>query len=860
MSQLLINKYLSKLAELRRVTGASRESQVRNAFQRLLEAWGESKKLTFVAEYDYEAPGRVLCRVDGALVESLRRPFGWWEAKDTADDLDEEIVKKLRRGYPQTNIIFEDGRTAVLIQDRVEQLRTRNDDTEGLARLLTLFFDYAPEENRRFRKAVDQFKSDLPAVLAELRKRIEAAYKDNAEFVAGARAFLAHAKETINPAITDADVREMLIQHILTEDIFARVFNEGDFHRENNVAKALYGLEHLFFRGQVKKETLAALEPYYAEINSTAVQIGSHQEKQRFLKAIYENFYKVYNAKAADRLGVVYTPNEIVRFMIESADWLCERHFGRNLIDRDVEILDPATGTGTFIVELLNYFQGQLDKLRHKYKEELHANEVAILPYYVANLNIEATYAAITGQYAEFPNLCFVDTLDNVAALGNYAGHQPDLLGAVSDENVERVRRQNRRKISVIIGNPPYNAWQENFNDRNANRPYKRVDERIKETYVKEGTAQNQISVYDMYTRFFRWASDRVPEDGIVAFITGRKPLSKTAYDGFRKVIARDFAEVWIMDLGGDVRDNVKLSGTKHNVFGIQIGVAIWFLVRRKGGADPAIIRYARRPEAETAADKLSFLSGHSLRDLPVEMLQPDKRSAWIEQAGSEWESLPALVSRDAKAGASGANAICSFYTRGVATQRDEWVYDESADALAIKAKALIDGYEQARDGSNPETTVAIKWDRELEAYKAKGITLAFDHRKIIEADYRPFVTRPLYFDRHLNGMVYRVAEAFGADGRLRTPAIALMGDSSGKPYFSLAIDRLPDLNFVSPASGGTQTIPRYQYVGGERVDNISDWALKQFTAHYSSKVAITKDDIFHYVYAVLHDPVYRET
>ena len=239
---------------------------------------------------------------------------------------------------------------------------------------------------------------------------------------------------------------------------------------------------------------------------------------------------------------------------------------------------------------------------------------MAILPYYVANLNIEATYAAIMGEYAEFPNLCFVDTLDNVAALGNYAGAQPDLLGGVSDENVERVRRQNRRKISVIIGNPPYNAWQENYNQRNPNRPYRRVDERIGETYIKEGTAQNQISVYDMYTRFFRWASDRVSEEGIISFITGRKPLSKAAYDGFRKIIARDFAEVWIMDLGGDVRDNVKLSGTKHNVFGIQIGVAIWFLVRRRGDG-PAIIRYARRPETETANDKLAFLGGHSLRD-----------------------------------------------------------------------------------------------------------------------------------------------------------------------------------------------------------------------------------------------------
>jgi len=218
-----------------------------------------------------------------------------------------------------------------------------------------------------------------------------------AAFRAASKRFLTHAQETINPSLTDADVREMLIQHILTEEIFAHVFNDSDFHRLNNIARELYALEGAFITGGVKRDTLRSLEPYYAAIRKNAAQITSHQEKQTFLKVIYENFYKVYNPKAADRLGVVYTPHEIVRFMIEGADWLCDKHFGRTLIDRDVEILDPATGTGTFICELIEHFRGQPAKLAHKYREELHANEVAILPYYVANLNIEATYAAVAG-------------------------------------------------------------------------------------------------------------------------------------------------------------------------------------------------------------------------------------------------------------------------------------------------------------------------------------------------------------------------------------------------------------------------------------------------------------------------------
>ena len=274
----------------------------------------------------------------------------------------------------------------------------------------------------------------------------------------------------------------MLIQHILTEEIFSKVFGDDDFHRKNNVAQELYRLEEMFFSGNVKKATLKGLESYYAAIRSAAAQIASHHEKQTFLKVIYENFYKVYNVKAADRLGVVYTPNEIVRFMIESADWLCEKHFGRSLIDKDVDILDPATGTGTFICELLEHFRGSPAKLKHKYREELHANEVAILPYYVANLNIEATYQAITGEYLEFPSLCFVDTLDNVGLHTSVHNRTTDaMFGSVSKENVARIKRQNGRKNSVVIGNPPYNANQANENDNNKNREYPSIDARIKQ-------------------------------------------------------------------------------------------------------------------------------------------------------------------------------------------------------------------------------------------------------------------------------------------------------------------------------------------------------------------------------------------
>ena len=864
MSQLLVNQYLADLDRLRRVSGASRESVVREAFKDLLKAWGRSQDLQFIAEHEFITPSKERRYIDGALLHELRVPFGYWEAKDTADDLDEEIAKKFRRGYPQTNIIFEDSTKAVLIQSGQEVMRC---DVNGpdLRRLLELFFAYQRPEIADFRKAIAQFKQDLPAVLKALRHRIEEAYADNAGFAAAAREFLRQARESINPDVTDADIREMLIQHILTEDIFARVFGNDDFHRDNNVAKALYDLERMFFRGDVKQRTLHALEPYYAAIRSTAALIQSHSEKQGFLKAIYENFYKVYNPKAADRLGVVYTPNEIVRFMVQGADWLCEKHFNKSLIDRDVEILDPATGTGTFIVELLEHFRGRPAKMKYKFLNELHANEVAILPYYVANLNIEATYAAITGEYAEFPNLCLVDTLDNTDALKTQIGqHFGDLLGGISTENVERIRRQNSRKISVIIGNPPYNANQRNENDNNKNREYPEIDRRIKMTYVKESTAQ-KTKVYDPYSRFFRWASDRIEKDGIVAFVTNRGYLDKRNFDGFRKLAAKDFSDLYIVDLGGDVRDNPKLSGTMHNVFGIQVGVAIAFFVRRCSAAG-CRIHYGRRPDFETREEKLAYLHSATLAQATPDHLSPDAHGNWLDLATSNATALLPLVTKATKATkvAGQERAIFKRFSLGVVTNRDDWVYGRSDKDVLAKVKHLVDVYDRelrskGDEGAPAERDMGIKWTRLTKRLLDTGIKIRVDPKFATKCIYRPFSTRSLYFSKQLNEMQYRLPELFGASGTRRVSTIVWSDPTSQKPFMCLAVDSLFDLHLVGAASGSVGASRSITSPDGD-VDNITDWALDQFQSSYGTKLAITKDAIFAYVYAVMHDPVYRET
>ncbi|WP_374126831.1 type ISP restriction/modification enzyme [Sphingomonas sp. 28-62-11] len=831
---------------------------LREAFKDLLKRWGRSQDLQFVPEHTITTAQKNRIYLDGALLHALRVPFGYWEAKDADDDLDAEIAAKSRKGYPRDNIIYSDDHTAILIQDGHEMLRVAMDDTDALYPLLIRFFAHERQEIADFNKAVKQFGQDLPQVLTALRDLIAEKRAASRDFAAAEAAFLKHAQDAINPAVSEEDVQEMLIQHILTEDIFAKVFDNPDFHRQNNVASELYKLEEKLFGYGEKQKLLRALQPYYAGISQAAAVIQSHSEKQGFLKGLYENFYKVYNAKAADRLGVVYTPGEIVRFMIRSADWLCEKHFGKNLVDRGVEILDPATGTGTFIVELLEHFRGDHAKLRHKYKEELHANEVAILPYYVANLNIEATYQAITGQFAEFENLCFVDTLDNVDALGIHSGHQFDLLGGMADENMERVKRQNRRKISVIIGNPPYNANQQNENDNNKNRAYAHIDKRIKNTYIKASTAQ-KTKLYDMYARFYRWASDRLGDEGVLAFVTNRSFIDSRTFDGFRKLVARDFQEIWLVDLGGDIRANPRLSGTTHNVFGIQTGVSIAILVRTKDTSD-CKIRYVRRPEDEKAESKLAWLSSIRLAELTTTLIKPDEKGRWLDQTeDGVWTAFMPLADKQTKASVTKREerAIIRTFANGVKTNRDDWLYDFSEKTLIEKIKYFSTVFNKSINPNGKgfiNFPNDIKWSRDL---KNKPTSFDLNSKLIRNSLWRPFTRKKYYSFRQLSDVQTNLHNGiYGDDLFSLNKLIAVSGGSASKPFQCLATDNLVDYEAIEKSN----LLARYRYLkSGERIDNITDWALNKFVAHYGKK-GVTKDAIFHYVYAVLHDPIYRET
>ena len=867
-----IDRYHSELAELIELGGSDNEQNIRPAFQNCLQAYcaAHKEKLRLVPEL----PSSKGNKPDGTIRDGLRMARGYWEAKDSHDDLDVEIQAKFNRGYPRNNILFEDSRVAVLFQNGAETMRVNMADASRLHRIIDSFINYELPEIGEFRQAQQQFTADLPSVLENLRQAVSEAEENNPAYQEGAAKFLADCRRSIGPAVSGEDVREMLLQHILTQDIFLRVFAEDQFHKENNIARQLTALENTFFTGDVRRQAIDRLRAYYGAIGRAADEIADYAEKQQFLKAIYEDFYQAYNPAAADRLGVVYTPNEVVDFIIRGADHLLLKHFGRTLADDNVQILDPATGTGTFVTSLIDYLP--LDRLEYKYRNEIHANEVAILPYYIANLNIEYSYRERTGKYLEFPKLCFVDTLDNVdwqqaGATGGAVTRQGALfnLGGMSEENWIRVQEQNEKPISVIIGNPPYNDSATLWGDGGGNRAYPEIDRRISETYIKEGTAQ-KTHQYDMYKRFLRWASDRLDDDGIVAFVTNRAYLDSRQDDGFRKVAAEEFTDIYVLDLGSDVRRNPKISGTTHNVFGIQTGVAVGFFVREKSRQGQCNIHYARREDSETATDKLAYMGAAAMPDIDFDRIAPDEFNQWLNQSVNQYRfrQLMPLADKQAKFArtASDGRAVFGLFANGAKSNRDEWVYDFDVSNLRNKALFFADVYNRLLDDGDESYDPTIKWSRDLRNEFQRGRRIVYNDADRIQSLYRPFVAKHHFADFTMNDVLTRNHyEIFGPD--LKQPNKVINVCVNGKDFYVLAANRLSDFHFT----GDTQCLPLYRYTpDGQRVDNVTEWAISQINAHYRkewgdyySQVAgedgLTAEDIFAYAYAVLHDPVYRQ-
>jgi len=564
-------------------------------------------------------------------------------------------------------------------------------------------------------------------------------------------------------------------------------------------------------------------------------------------------------------MGVVYTPPSIVRFMIASVREILRGEFDRDLDAPGVHVIDPFTGTGNFLVHLLRALPKTA--LRKKYLGELWANEIMLLPYYIAALNLEHEYFEATGEYEPFPGLCLVDTFE----LAEPRDTEFEFMTAA---NTERVNAQKKAPIRVILGNPPYNANQQDENDNNKNRKYPHLDRRIRNTFAADSKATLLNKLSDPYIKSLRWASDRIGEEGIVAYVTNSGYLDGIATDGVRAHLARDFDAIYIIDLGGNVRRNPKLSGTTHNVFGIQVGVSIAFFVRRKQKqlkSREAVIHYAAVGEDWRKEAKCKWLEDkESIRGVKLRTLKPDARNTWLHDGESDdFGAFLTVGSKETKALDSlDAQAIFRTYSLGVSTNRDSVVYDFNREVLAKRIEQFCEDYNAEvsrwiRKGK-PENiddfvkTERIKWSRDLkEELEAERYHEA-SPGLIRNAAYRPFSSRYLY---RATGMVDRVGDDYFPTKKAiqENLALSLTGIAPDKPFMALATKSIGDLHFCG-AGVGSQFFPLYTYDadGGSRRDNVTDWALEMFKLRYP-QAKVTKAAIFHYVYAVLHHPQYRE-
>ena len=605
--------------------GVSHETAVRSAFQSLLEYCGRQFNWILVPEHSMTplirgARGvknkRIV--VDGALIDNFQLPHGYWEAKDIHDDLPAEVLHKFATGYPRDNILFQTPHRAILWQNNQRTLDADLTDPTQLIHTLKTFCSHRPQEYTEWEEAVSQFKDRVPALGKGLAELIEKERGANREFTAAFAAFHEKCRQSINPNLSEAAVEEMLIQHLLTERIFRTVFSNPDFVHRNVIAREIETvitalMSHAFNRD----EFLKSLDPFYVAVERTAATIDDFSQKQSFLNTVYEQFFQGFSLEVADTHGIVYTPQPIVDFMVRSVDQILKTEFDRSLSDSGVHIIDPFVGTGNFIVRTMREIRPTA--LEDKYTTELHCNEVMLLPYYIASMNIEHEFYEATGDYQPFEGICLVDTFDLA---------ENRQLPLFAPENTRRVEAQKETPMFVVIGNPPYNVGQVNENDNNKNRKYPTMDARVRETYGKDSTASNKNALADPYVKAIRWASDRIGEEGVVAFVTNNSFLDGVAFDGMRKHLADDFDAIYILNLSGNVRKNPKLSGTTHNVFGIQVGVSINFFIKRHDNTDAqAEIFYTRVDEFWRKEDKYRYLdSKKHYRNIEWKPIKPDRR------------------------------------------------------------------------------------------------------------------------------------------------------------------------------------------------------------------------------------------
>jgi len=684
--------------------------------------------------------------------------------------------------------------------------------------------------------------------------------------------FLDGLRGNLNDNITRDEAIEMLAQHLVTRPIFEALFDGYNFALNNPVAKTMELMLAALDEHNLDAEN-ATLESFYASVRRRVEGVNNAEGKQRILIELYDKFFATAFRKTVDKLGIVYTPVEIVDFILKSADDVLRAEFGQGLSDEGVHVLDGFTGTGTFIVRLLQSGLIETHDLARKYANELHANEILLLAYYIAAVNIETTYADLSGRSEAFPGLILTDTFQSWEP-----DDRPDLN--VFPENNARLEALKKLPITVIVGNPPYSSGQDSANDNNANEKYSSLDEEISQTYAGRSTATNKNSLYDSYIRAIKWASLRIKDRGVVAFVTNGGWIDSNTADGMRKSLSAEFSAIYAFNLRGNGRVGGEAgrkegrplfefggwrhdgSEIKNSEGGSRATIAIVVLVKNPDSGDGASIRYAQVADYLSAGEKVKAVAdAGSIVNVLWEAVQPNEQGDWINQRREDFGRFLPI------------DAIFGDFGPGIETARDAWNYNFGEEALLRSVRTSIATFNEASTGTvRSDDPRRISWSRGLLRLAAKRVTLTFNEGQEHVAMYRPFTKLRTYIDPALTNVRGLGTRAW-PDAGASNIALAVPGVSSHSPFCALHLHAAPDRHAIDTG----QFFPRwiYEHVegsgmldlggGGEvvngfrKVDNVTDQAVKRFQAAYPRE-PITKDDIFFYVYGLLHSPTYRET
>ena len=699
-------------------------------------------------------------------------------------------------------------------------------------------------------------------------------------------AFHAELKGSINDSIRREHAVEMMAQHILTRPVFEALFEGYDFAAGNPVARALDGLRSDFGEFGLENE-VRDLEKFYASVRMRAAGLDNAEARQRVLMELYEKFFATALKKEADRLGIVYTPVEVVDFILKSADHALRDEFGRSLRDLGIHVLDPFAGTGIFLARLLQSPELIPDAvLERKYEAELWANEIVLLAYYIAAVSIEEAFrgrSGAEGRYEPFRGIALTDTF-------NLLSGRDRLPGMWLPDNSERVARQQAAPIQVIVGNPPWSAGQRSSRDDNPNVSYPRLERRVAETYAARSNATLKNSLYDTYKMAIRWASDRLGERGVIALVTNGSWIDGNVDSGIRACLAEDFTTVYVLNLRGNQRtqgERSRREGGKVFGQGSRAPVAITILVRNPEADHPGCrILYRDIGDYRTREEKLAILreAGSISGFDDWTLITPNRHHDWIAQRSEAFAGLVPVGSKAAKAGKSN-EAIFRLFSRGYTTSRDAYLYNFSESACAENARRATYDYLNAVRDIGPlhvseqsapysvddavrRNSDHIRWDRELRNNLKRRRSVTYSRDRVWRTQYRPFVKQHCYVEYVLVNNKYQMDKVFPTSDT-ENVAICVPGVGSMKPFSALVVDTMPDLEVISKG----QCFPRYRFErrrasspntdlfqepDGDRIDNIPNAALQRFREHYTED-GINGDDIFNYVYGVLHSPAYRE-